>query len=228
VIEMPGRKKTWFAVLGLLSWRPMSGYDIKKLVEIGLSHFWSESYGALYPTLNQLVSAGLVKRRSDRKGGGRPRYAYSITPRGQRAFEEWLREPPEDPGVRNEALLKFFLSPPRLRSESLQLLEDYRARQRERYEEYAESEEVLRRAIEDDVLPVELERVLGDSPSTSRAAEPPARRLEVFLLTLRHGVLATQARLAWCDEAVAVLREAARRDDASRGRSGVAESRRGR
>jgi DNA-binding PadR family transcriptional regulator len=37
------QRKTWFAILGLLDWRPMSGYDIKKLVEMGLSHFWSES-----------------------------------------------------------------------------------------------------------------------------------------------------------------------------------------
>jgi DNA-binding PadR family transcriptional regulator len=205
---MAGRKKTWFAVLGLLSWRPMSGYDIKKLVEIGLSHFWSESYGALYPTLSQLVSAGLVKKRSDRQGGKRPRFVYSLTPRGQRAFEEWLREPPEDPGVRNEALLKFFLSPLRPRSESVRLLEEYRARLRERYEDFAESETILRRALDEGTVPPELERILGQPGSTP--GEPPVRSLQVFLLTLRHGVLATQARLAWCDEALAVLRETPR------------------
>ena len=44
----------------LLSWKPMSGYDIKKLVDAGLSHFWNENYGQIYPTLESLVKEGLA------------------------------------------------------------------------------------------------------------------------------------------------------------------------
>jgi DNA-binding PadR family transcriptional regulator len=36
-------------VLGFLTWRPMSGYDIKKIVEQSVSNFWSESYGQGWP-----------------------------------------------------------------------------------------------------------------------------------------------------------------------------------
>ena len=59
---MKRANKTQFAVLGLLSWQPMSGYTIKKLIEMGLTQFWSESYGQLYPTLEKLVETGLVHR----------------------------------------------------------------------------------------------------------------------------------------------------------------------
>ena len=56
---MAARRKTRFAILGLLSWKPMSGYDIKKLIEMGLQYFWQESYEQLYPTLEALVAEGL-------------------------------------------------------------------------------------------------------------------------------------------------------------------------
>ena len=49
----------------------MSGYDIKKLVDVGLSHFWSENYGQIYPTLESLVQEGLATRKEDRSSGKR-------------------------------------------------------------------------------------------------------------------------------------------------------------
>lgn len=207
---MPRSKKTWFAVLGLLAWRPMSGYDIKKLVEIGLSHFWSESYGALYPTLAQLVSAGLVSRRSDRGRGKRPRHVFSITPRGRGELERWLRGPTEEPRVRNEVVLKLFLSPSRPWAESVRLLEEHRTRQLASHEDFAASEVVLRRALKEGVLPVELQSVLGDGPKANQPSGARSRQLLVLLLSLRQGVLAAQARLAWCDEALRAVRQEAR------------------
>ena len=66
------KKKTRFALLGLLSWKPMSGYDIKKIVDIGLSHFWNENYGQIYPSLDALVKEGLAIKTVD-KLSGKPR-----------------------------------------------------------------------------------------------------------------------------------------------------------
>ncbi|MGH9601902.1 MAG: PadR family transcriptional regulator, partial [Terriglobales bacterium] len=45
---------TRFALLGLLSLGPQSGYDLKKRMEQSIAHFWSESYGQIYPTLRRL------------------------------------------------------------------------------------------------------------------------------------------------------------------------------
>lgn len=50
-----------FLVLGLLSERPMTGYDIKKHVNVMLSAVTNASYGTLYPTLHKLLVEGAVK-----------------------------------------------------------------------------------------------------------------------------------------------------------------------
>ena len=42
------------AILGVLGFCPMSGYDVKKLIERSIAHFWNESYGQIYPILNRL------------------------------------------------------------------------------------------------------------------------------------------------------------------------------
>ncbi|MGE0640540.1 MAG: PadR family transcriptional regulator [Thermoanaerobaculia bacterium] len=208
---MTRKNRTSFAILGLLAWKPMSGYDIKKLIEIGLSYFWHESYGALYPTLERLVEEGLATRRDERRNGRRTRHVYRITPRGRRQVDAWLREPTDIPRSRNELQLKFFLSSRRPLADSIRLLEEYREQQLEIRAIYADSERILRTAVREGILPEEVDEVLP-------TAEPPRpaneRRNEalVFLLTLRHGVLQVDARLDWCDEALRALRTANREE----------------
>ncbi|MDH3629255.1 MAG: PadR family transcriptional regulator, partial [Acidobacteriota bacterium] len=48
---MPDRSSSRYAVLGILTLEPMSGYDIKKFIETSVAHFWRESYGNIYPLL---------------------------------------------------------------------------------------------------------------------------------------------------------------------------------
>ena len=204
---MAARNKTASAILGLVAWKPMSGYDIKKLIEIGLSYFWHESYGSLYPTLDRLVEGGLATRKQEPRHGKRKRHVYRITAKGRREVGTWLREPTDIPRTRNELQLKFFLCARRPLAESVRLLEEYRAQQLEIRELYADSERILRRAVRDRVLPPELEEILP--PETQKRSDTERRNEAlIFLLTLRHGILKVDARLAWCDEALEALRAA--------------------
>src|SRR5258708_31701724 len=57
------------ALLGLLSLGPMSVYDIRQLISQSIGHFWSESYGQIYPGLNRLATAVYVERKTERKKG---------------------------------------------------------------------------------------------------------------------------------------------------------------
>ncbi len=57
-------KKTRFVILGLLNEEPLSGYDIKKIIDIRMSFFWQESYGQIYPELAKLREEGLVEQIS--------------------------------------------------------------------------------------------------------------------------------------------------------------------
>ena len=199
LIGMARKRKTWFAILGLLNWKPMSGYDIKKLVEMGLSHFWSESYGNLFPTLNALVDEGLATKRNDPESGARRRQVYTITPNGRRAFKKWLHEPADPVQTRNELQLKFFLTSRGSIDDSIRLLEEYRSQQKERYIEYKDSEIILAEAVRTDVMPDEFEPIMGKTAERSN-------ELLIFSLTLRHGILAIEARMAWIEEALRALR----------------------
>ena len=75
-----------YAILGLLCWKPMSGYDIKKMVEVGLSYFWNVSYGQIFPVLNKLVAEGWATKREDPSSGGRRRQVYKVTAKGRRSL----------------------------------------------------------------------------------------------------------------------------------------------
>jgi DNA-binding PadR family transcriptional regulator len=191
-------QKTKYAILGLLSWKPMSGYDIKKLVEMSLAHFWNESYGALFPTLNRLVEEGLATKRVDPASGRRGRTVYRISAKGRRAFDAWLHEATDPPRVRNELLMKFFLSSRREPAECIRLLEEYREQQQVRLEDFTESEALLAHALRGGDVPGEITAVLDDTTGDSN-------QMRVFYMTLRHGILAIEARLRWIDEAVAML-----------------------
>ena len=201
---MAPKRKTRFAILGLLTWKPMSGYDIKKVVDVGLSHFWNENYGQIYPTLDQLVSDGLATKRADRKSGKRQRFVYTITRKGKQTFRDWIFAPTDAPVVRNELLLKFFLSSSLPTSTSIRLIDEHRSQQRAALDEYRHSAQVLRSAMRSDIFAAELDEILAISGST---AEQRKRQISTFYLTLRHGIRVLEARLAWCDEVIAALRD---------------------
>ena len=86
--------KSKLAILGLVAHEPASGYDIKKLVEQMLSHFWNESYGQIYPILKQLAAEGLAVRKTQRQKGKPDRQLYSVTPKGVDELREWFASLP--------------------------------------------------------------------------------------------------------------------------------------
>jgi len=100
---------TAYVILGLLSWRPMSGYDVKSLVDQSTRFFWAASYGQIYPELHRLSDAGLIEGE-ERPQGGRRRTVYSLTREGRARLREWLGAEPEVYELRDEGLLKLFFA----------------------------------------------------------------------------------------------------------------------
>src|SRR4051812_37064934 len=100
---------TAYVILGMLAWRPMSGYDIKSVVDNSTRFFWAASYGQIYPELRRLAEAGLVRRKAE-AGSGRRRTTYSVTRPGRAALRDWLAEEPRTFEQRDEGLLKLFFS----------------------------------------------------------------------------------------------------------------------
>ena len=103
------RKSTPYALLGLLSIEPMSGYDIRREMRESLSFFWNESYGQIYPALKRLWAQGLIAPANSGRKGGRDRQAYTLTSKGRAHLRQWLGDPPRQAPISNEFLLKVFL-----------------------------------------------------------------------------------------------------------------------
>jgi len=171
-----------YAILGALSRRPMSGYDVKKLIERSIAHFWNESYGQIYPILNRLAAEGLAERRREKQRGKPDRHVYSLTPKGRQELERWLALPARLEPVRSELLLKLFLGGAGPVAASLAQVEHVEARHRELLDTYAGIERQLRKQM---------------------AGHP---ELPYWLVTLRCGQHRSRAMLAWCEETLATLK----------------------
>ena len=101
---------TAYVILGMLGWRPMSGYEVKSIVDKSTRFFWAASYGQIYPELKRLQDQGLVRGRSE-PTGGRARVVYELTESGWGALRDWLgsgHEPLFE--LRDEGMLKLFFS----------------------------------------------------------------------------------------------------------------------
>lgn len=102
--------KTKYVILGLLGEQELTGYEIKKIIDMRFSFFWNESYGQIYPELKRLVAEGLITTREAQDAGKRKKTAYSTTEKGKRELVSWLMGPTEKETVRFELLLKMYFS----------------------------------------------------------------------------------------------------------------------
>jgi DNA-binding PadR family transcriptional regulator len=100
---------TAYVILGTLGWRPMSGYEIKSIVDKSTRFFWAASYGQIYPELRRLEAAGLIEGKASPQGGRR-RNVYRLTSAGRRELRAWLDAEPEVFELRDEGLLKLFFA----------------------------------------------------------------------------------------------------------------------
>jgi DNA-binding PadR family transcriptional regulator len=85
----------------------LSGYDIKQAIEGIVSHFWSESYGQIYPELRRMAAEGLVAAH-EAHTGERRKVTYTITAKGRKHLAAWLEKAPEPGPKRDELTLKIF------------------------------------------------------------------------------------------------------------------------
>jgi len=134
---MARTNKTKYALLGMLSIAPMSGYDIKKVTEFSIGNFWSENYGHIYPMLKKMADEGLAKKRIE-AGEGRPsRHVYEITEKGREELRQWLMQPMEKSPVRNEMLLRVFFGTHAPIEQTITMIQEHREAHARRLETYA-------------------------------------------------------------------------------------------
>lgn len=179
---MPSSNRTEFAILGLLALGARSGYDIKKMADESMGHFWNESFGHIYPILKRLERAGYLTSSIEPQQGRPDRTVYALTPDGKEHFESWFQMPIDPVPPRDELLLKLSLGPLAERDDLIAQVQAYRDAQEQRLADL-------------DVL-----------AGVASAEEVHNPRLAFWLLTVEHGRAVLGALVGWADDTLTRLR----------------------
>lgn len=171
---------TRYAVLGMLSLAPASGYEIKKMMERSTDHFWREGDSSIYPVLKQLLKEGMVSCEVSNADSDKPKKVYTITEDGQRELQDWLVKEPILFQSRNELLLKVFFGWNVSKEITIKHIEKFRHNVKAMLE-YQESIKKL----------FLLNKLTND-------------KLYRFL-TLNAGIIYSEASLQWCDFTIEML-----------------------
>jgi DNA-binding PadR family transcriptional regulator len=175
---MARNDQTQTAVLGALSVMPMTGYALRNEIRDTLGHFWSESFGQIYPALAELERQGLVERRGAERTGSS---TFAITPGGTARLLDLLTEPARPSPPRNGLLLRLFFGR-QLGPEACRTLV---RRAREQAQQQLAQLAAVRQELRDD------QEHATDSP--------------YWLLTVSAGEHSARAAIAWADHALATL-----------------------
>lgn len=181
---MANVKKMDCVILGLLSHQQMTGYEIKKRMDMQLKFFWGASFGSIYPTLNALEKDGLVTK-TEVKENGRDKVVYEITVSGHERLKAWLNMPVEKDELRYETLLKLFFGGEIGAMGTLNHIEAFEAKIKEELP-------FLKAAVS------QLQELQEEEDHT------------YFMLTAMFGVKTYEAYLSWCKEAKKILHKKSR------------------
>lgn len=177
---MTRRRTTRHAVLGMLAERPMTGYELRQEIAGSIGHFWSESFGQLYPTLRELEAEGLVEALEPDER----RIPYRITAGGMRALRTWLAEEPESlTSDRNALLLRVVFG----RHAAPGVIRGHLERHRDALAEALRDYRATERALQ-----------------AQHSADTP-----YWLASIRYGIAAVESALRWTERTLTDLEESA-------------------
>ena len=179
---MARASSTPFVVLGILGivGKPLSGYDIKQIIDGTISHFWSESYGQIYPVLKRLAAERLIRTRVV-KEDRRKKIVYTITAIGRKRLGSWMELSPRPGPHRDELILKLFFGSMTEIPVLIQHLTEYRDRLKAMHDQYAGW----------------LKQVEGQKEGYT----------PYQVITLRGGVAMSKGFVQWADESLKTLRQ---------------------
>jgi DNA-binding PadR family transcriptional regulator len=117
---------TAYAILGLLSLRSWTTYELTQQMQRALGRFWPRAESGIYTVPKALVRDGLAEAEPDAVGARR-RTRYRISPAGRHALKTW-RQPQGNPAptVEFEQLIRVFFAEYASKAEILGLLQAVR------------------------------------------------------------------------------------------------------
>ncbi len=178
-----------YALLGFLSYWPMTGYEIKQYITGSLAYFWNAELSQIYVTLKQLEVEGLVTGELHEQTDRPNKRVYTITEAGRRELADWVAKPvTEIQLVKDALLLKLFFSAQVDKHTLLAQLSIQRNLHQKQLANYRT----------DVAAGIEHERVTH-----------PEFAADSYLwdATLRFGVLYEEAYIRWLDETITLIEQ---------------------
>lgn len=168
-------------ILGILSLRPGSGYDIKKTIGYGVGYIYKVSNGQIYPVLKKLMEENHVTCLTEKNESKPERKTYTITESGLSVFREWL----EAPSFANESemLLKLYFGSIEPIRHNIELMTRIKETKEKKLSAYSE---------------------IADKFDTAARAHIPNY---YSFFTLRFGQIMTQAYIDWSQEVINTLQK---------------------
>jgi DNA-binding PadR family transcriptional regulator len=170
-----------YAILGFLNYHPYTGYDLKKIFETSIKHFWSADQSQIYRTLIHLSEQDYAKMEKVPQEDRPDRKLYSITVSGRQAFLNWLSHPPSMEEPRSAALVQVFFAGNLDDNEVLAKFEEFAAIMRVLLARYEKVPEMI-------------------APYQQEFNSP--RENFFWMLTLDNGLRTMHANLEWAEHVI--------------------------
>jgi PadR family transcriptional regulator AphA len=170
------------AILGLLSCKEMTGYDLKYYFDASIKHFWPAHLSQIYRELKNMESKGWVDSHIEPQETRPDRRVYRITDEGQEEFLAWMNKTPESfvSFARDETALRMFFASRVDKDEMIFQMKIF----------LKEKKKTL----------VFLDDIAESIKQSSFESEKP-----FWLLTLRKGYKLAEAEIAWAEECIREL-----------------------
>lgn len=94
------------AILGMLSCKPLTGYDLKKIMQKSSFMYWSGNSNQIYKALIELNNEGYVTNETQHQDGSPSKKIYTITNDGLIELKRWSLTLPETPETKKSFLIQ--------------------------------------------------------------------------------------------------------------------------
>lgn len=99
-----------YAILGMLSYKSMTGYDLKKIIQDSAFMYWSGNNNQIYKALTELLDKGLVTNEVMHQESLPTKKIYTITNEGLSALKEWVLSQSEPSEMKKPFLVQLACS----------------------------------------------------------------------------------------------------------------------
>ena len=178
-----------YTLLGLLRYAPMTGYDLKQIMDQSTSNFWYAKQSQIYTTLKRMEQKGWVRSEVEEQTGRPDRRVYHLQAAGEESLQAWLGQSVTEVERRKEGMLvRLFFGASLSRQELLDQLDRLRELHQIELQRYrSETKDVIR--------------------EYARALSKEAQDGVLWDATRRFGVLYEEMVLSWIDETSARIKE---------------------